>query len=59
MTMREVQVDGCFFKIAMPEQHLDGAQVGTVFEHVSRKAMTKGVRMDALVLKARAFPAAF
>ena len=47
--MREVQVDRCLFQITMPQQHLDGAQVGTGFEQMRGKAMTQGVRTDALV----------
>jgi hypothetical protein len=31
MVMREVQVDRRLFQITMPQQHLDGAQVGTGF----------------------------
>jgi hypothetical protein len=39
MAMREVQVDRCLFQITMPQQHLDGAQVGPGFEQMRRKAM--------------------
>jgi len=53
--MGEVQVDRRLFQIAMPQQHLDGAQVGPGFEQMRGKAMTQGVGMDVLVLKASAF----
>src|SRR3984957_2468177 len=55
MAMREAQVDRRLFQIAMPQQHLDGAQVGPGFEQMRGKAMTEGVGMDVLVLKASAF----
>jgi hypothetical protein len=51
----EMQVDRCFFKVAMPQQHLDGAQVGTSFEQVSGKTVAQGMGMDVLVFKTGAF----
>src|SRR5271154_6580531 len=52
MLLREVQIDRGLFKITVPEQDLDGAQVGTSFEQVRREAVPQGVRMDMLVLQA-------
>ena len=51
----EMQIDRRFLQVAMPEQHLDGAQVGTGFEQMSGKAVAQSVGMDALVLKTGAF----
>ena len=51
----EMQVDRCFFKVVMPQQHLDGAQVGTSFEQVSGKIVAQGMGMDVLVFKTGAF----
>jgi hypothetical protein len=39
MLLREVQIDRGLFKITVPEQDLDGAQVGTSFEQVRREAV--------------------
>ena len=54
MLAREVQVDRGLFKIAMPEQHLDRAQVGAGFEQMRREAVPQGMGMDVLVLEAGA-----
>ena len=53
--MREVQVDRRLFQIAMAQQHLDGAQVGTGFEQMRGKAVAQSVGMDVLMFKAGAF----
>jgi hypothetical protein len=29
---REMEVDGGFFQVAMPQQHLDGAQIRACFQ---------------------------
>ena len=50
-----MQIDRRLFKVAMPKQHLDGAQVGAGFEQMRGKAVAQGVGMDVLVLKAGAF----
>ena len=50
-----MQIDRRFLKVAMPEQHLDGAQVGAGFEQMRGKAVAQRVGMDVLVLKASAF----
>jgi hypothetical protein len=34
-----MQIDGGLFQITMPEQQLDGTQVGAGFKQVSRKAV--------------------
>jgi hypothetical protein len=35
-----MQIDGCYFKVAMTEQYLDGAQVGAGFEKMCGEAMS-------------------
>ena len=54
MLLREVQVDSGLFKITVPEQDLDGAEIGSCFEQMRRKAVPQGMRMDMLVLQASA-----
>jgi hypothetical protein len=39
MPLREMQVDGRDLEVAMAEQDLDGAQVGSRFEQVCRETM--------------------
>ena len=39
----------------MPQQHLDGAQVGASFEQMSGEAVAQGMGMDVLVFKTGAF----
>src|SRR5713101_5329434 len=51
MTPGEMQVDRRFLEVAMPQQHLDGSQVSSSFEQMGGKAVTQGMRMDALVFK--------
>ena len=51
----EMQIDRRFLQVAMPQQHLDGAQVGTGFEQMRGKAVAQSVGMDVLVLKTGAF----
>jgi len=36
-----MQVDRRFFKVALAQQHLDGAQVGTGFEQMSSRAVAQ------------------
>ena len=55
MPLREVQVDGSDLEVAMAEQDLNGAQVGSGFEQVGRKAMSQGVGMDLPVMQAGPF----
>src|SRR3989454_2226543 len=50
----EMQIDRRFLKVAMPQQHLDGAQIGPSFEQMSGKAVTQRMGMDVLVFKAGA-----
>jgi len=50
-----MQIDRGFLKVAMPQQHLDGTQVGACFEQMRGKAVAQSVGMDVLVLKAGAF----
>src|SRR5258708_19757350 len=47
----EMQIDRSFFKVAMPQQHLDGAQIGTTFEQMRRKALPHRMRMHVLFFK--------
>ena len=50
-----MQIDRRFLQVAMPQQHLDGAQVGAGFEQMRGKAVAQSVGMDVLVFKAGAF----
>src|ERR1700728_779134 len=50
-----MQINRCLFQIAMPEQNLDGAQVGTGFQQVRGKAMAERVRMNMFILEAGVF----
>ena len=54
MPLGEMQVDRRFLKVAMTQQHLDGAQVGTGFEQVCGEAVARVWGMDALVRCRRA-----
>jgi hypothetical protein len=51
----EMQIDRRFLQVAVPQQHLDGTQVGTGFEQMRGKAVAQSVGMDAPVLKTGAF----
>ena len=55
MAMREVQVDRRLFQIAMPQQHLDGAQVGPGFEQMRGKAMTQGLLVLLMICTQQRF----
>jgi hypothetical protein len=55
MPLREMQVDGRYFEVAMAEQDLDGAQVGAGFEKVGGETMAQGVGMDLPVIEAGSF----
>ena len=46
--LREVEIDGGLFQIAMAEQNLDGPQIRAVFKQMSGETMPQGVRMDFL-----------
>lgn len=50
-----MQIDGGYFKVAMAEQYLDGAQVGAGFKKMSRETMSQSVGMNAPVVEAGAF----
>ncbi len=50
-----MQVDGSDLEVAMAEQYLNGAQVGTGFEKVRGKTMSQGVRMDPPAVEAGPF----
>jgi hypothetical protein len=50
-----MQIDRSFFQVAMPQQHLNGAQVSTSFEQMRGKAVAQSMGMDVLGLKAGAF----
>src|SRR6202007_2230611 len=49
MTLGEMQVDRGFLQIVMPEQDLNGAQIGAGVEQMSGEAMTQGMRMDGFL----------
>jgi hypothetical protein len=55
MAPGEMQIDRRLLKVAMPEQHLDGSQVGAGLEQMRGKAVAQSVGMDALVLKTGTF----
>ena len=50
-----MQVDGSDLEVAMTEQDLNGAQVGSGFEKVCGETMSQGVRMDLPVIEAGSF----
>jgi hypothetical protein len=52
--LRQMQIDGRYFEVAMPEQDLDGAQVGAGFKKMCGEAVSKRVRVDMSMLKAGA-----
>src|SRR5208282_699161 len=54
MSPGEMQIDRRLLQVAMPEQHLDGTQVGAGFEQMRGKAVAQRVGMDVLVFKAGA-----
>ena len=54
MSPGEMQIDRRLLQVAMPEQHLNGAQVGTGFEQMCGKAVAQRMGMDVLVFKAGA-----
>jgi hypothetical protein len=51
MVFGKMQVDGGFFQIAMPEQQLNGTQVGTGFQEVGGKTVAQCVRMNIFSLE--------
>jgi hypothetical protein len=50
-----MQVDGSDLEVAMAEQDLDGAQIGSGFEQVGGETMAQGVRMNLPVMEAGSF----
>jgi hypothetical protein len=51
MSPGEMQIDRRLLQVAMPEQHLNGAQVGTGFVQMRGKAVAQRVGMNVLVFK--------
>ena len=51
MPLGEMQVDRRFLKVAMSEQHLNGAQVGAGFKEMSGKAVAQSMGMEVPVLE--------
>ena len=49
MAPREVEIDGRVREVGVPEQHLDGAQVGAGLQQMRRVAVSQRVRADVLV----------
>ena len=49
MLAREVQIDRGLFEIAMAEQDLDRAEIGSSLQQVRREAVPERMRMDVLV----------
>ncbi len=54
MLAPQVQTDRGLFKVTMPKQNLDRAQISSGFQQMRREAVTQGVRMDVLMLQASA-----
>jgi len=50
----QVQIDCRLLKVAMTEQHLDGAQVSAGFQKMGRKTMSQSMRMNVPVLESGA-----
>ena len=48
IALGKVQVERGLFQVAMAQQHLDGAQIGAVFEQMSGEAVPQGMRMDLI-----------
>jgi hypothetical protein len=49
MALGEVQIDRGLFQIAVAQQQLDRAQVGTGFEQVSGKAVPQGLLVMLMI----------
>ena len=49
MARRQVQIAGCLFQIAMPQQQLNRAQIRSCFEQMRGEAMAQRVGMNRLV----------
>ncbi len=54
MAFGQMQVDGGFFQVVMPQQQLNGSQIRTVFQQVGGETMPQGVGMDVFLLQASA-----
>jgi hypothetical protein len=48
-----MKIDECVFKLAMAEEHLDGAQIRTGFQQMCRETMPQGVRNRRFVMPGR------
>jgi len=55
MPLREMQVDRCYFEIAMTELDLNRAQVSVGFQKMCGETMSQSVRMDVPALKPGVF----
>ena len=55
----QMQVDGSYFEVAMPEQNLDSAQVGSGLKKVCGEAMPQGVGMGMCLCARPARSAAY
>ena len=55
MPLGQMQVNGRYFKIAMAEQDLNSAQIGTSFKKVGRETVAQSVGMNAPVVETSAF----
>src|ERR1019366_5603275 len=55
MPLRQMQVDGRYFEIAMAEQDLNRAQVGAGLKKMCGEAVPQSVRMDVPVIEAGSF----
>ena len=48
VTLGKMEIASRFFQIVMPQQYLNGVQVGTGFQHVRGEAVTEHVRIYLL-----------
>jgi hypothetical protein len=50
-----MQIDRRLFQVAVPEQHLNGAQVGAGFKQMSGKAMAQGLLVLLMICTQQKF----
>ena len=50
-----MQTDGSYFEVAMTEQYLDGAQVGSGFEKVCGEAVAQGLLVLLMICTQQRF----
>jgi hypothetical protein len=55
MLLREMEINGGFFQIAMSQQDLDGPQIRSVFQQVSRETVPQGLLILLMIYSQRRF----